>query len=266
MRAHALESPLLSREGFRHGFFTRRGGVSGAPFESLSFVLGTGDRPEAVAENRRRAAEVLGVDPTALYYLSQVHGTNIVELGGDEPPEEIVRLQGDVTLSLSPGVACGVRGADCAPVLIGDRRSGAVAAVHSGWRGTVQRVVVVAVEALVARAKTTPGSLVAAIGPHIERERFEVGKDVAAELAQASSRGVRAVLPGRDAEHPLVDLRAILRAQLREAGLADDAIDDVAGCTVTDAELFFSYRRDGKVSGRLLSAIAVRGSARPLCQ
>jgi polyphenol oxidase len=258
MSSLALMSPLLTREAFCHAFFTRQGGASRPPFESRSFVLGTGDTPQAVQENRRRAAEALGIRADRLYYLSQVHGIEAVELTGDESPEEVIQRRGDITLSRSPEVGCGVRSADCAPILIGDRETGAVAAVHSGWRGTVARVAEAAVRALCDAACTSPAALVAAIGPHIERGSFEVGRDVAEQLAACSTAGTAVVLEGRDEEHPLVDLRAILRAQLRTAGLSDDAIDDVAGCTVSQPDLFFSYRRDGKIGGRLLSAIAAR--------
>jgi copper oxidase (laccase) domain-containing protein len=102
--------------------------------------------------------------------------------------------------------------------------------------------------------------LVAAIGPHIEACCFEVGEDVAAQLAGCSSLGDAAVIrPG--GERVRVDLRRILRAQLEEAGVEGSAIEDVRGCTCCDAERFFSYRRDKERSGRLLSAIVARAAA-----
>lgn len=251
--AEALTSPLLARAGFAHAFFTRRGGVGRAPWDTLSFTVSSGDEPEAVAENRARAARVLGVSPARLYYLSQVHGVASVQLAGDEDPDEVVRRVGDVTLSRVGGVACGVRSADCVPVLVGDRASGAAVAVHSGWRGTVQDVVSAAVAALrrlVGEQRLEP---VAAIGPHIETCCFEVGPEVAEQLAAASSRGAAAVVAGQGRPH--VDLRAVIHAQLEGAGVAPADVDDVRGCTVCDAERFFSFRRDGQRSGRLLSAI-----------
>jgi YfiH family protein len=251
--AWVLTSPLLARAGFAHGFFTRRGGVSRGPFESLNFARGTGDTAEAVEENLRRAAAFLGIEAHRVYFLSQTHGVEAHELDGSEPREEVLRRVGDITLSRRPGVGCGVRSADCATVLLADVGSGAVAAVHSGWRGTVQNVVRAAIEKLGA----DPQDLLAAVGPHIEPCCFEVGDDVATELAEASRAGRDVVLEGRG-ERPHVDLRAILRAQLGAAGLAGDAIDDVRGCTVCDGERFFSYRRDGKIGGRLLSCIAPR--------
>jgi polyphenol oxidase len=258
--AEALESPLLAGAGFSHAFFTRRGGASAPPWDTLSFAVSTGDDPAAVRENLGRAARRLGISAGRLYFLSQVHGVAARVLAGDEDREEVVREVGDVTLSRTPGVGCGVRSADCATVLVADRRSGAVAAIHSGWRGTVRRVVVEAVAALRALAgdRASAGAdLIAAIGPHIEACCFEVGDDVAAELAGCSRAGdasvVRVERPG--AARPRVDLRRILRAQLVEAGIEGACVDDVGGCTVCDAARFFSYRRDGVRSGRLLSAI-----------
>ena len=104
-----------------------------------------------------------------------------------------------------------------------------------------------------------PGRVLAAIGPHIETCCFEVGDDVAAELAAASTQGA-AVIERRAGARPHVDLRRVVRAQLVAAGVGDADIDDVAGCTVCDAARFFSYRRDGARSGRLLSAIVARGA------
>jgi len=271
-QAEALESRLLAAAGFAHAFFTRRGGVSAPPWDTLNLAASTGDDPAAVHENLVRAARRLGIPPARLYFLSQVHGVAARELTGEEDREAVVREVGDITVSRAPGVACGVRSADCATVLLADRRSGAVAAVHSGWRGTVlgaaaQGVAELRRLARLARLAHLAGSeedLVAAIGPHIEACCFEVGDDVAAQLAGCSPAGEAAVIRGEGAR-PHVDLRRVLRAQLVAVGIADAAIEDVPGCTVCDPARFFSYRRDSQRSGRLLSAIVVRelgGAAR----
>lgn len=260
----ALTSPLLERAGFRHAFFTREGGVSQPPWDSLNFAASTGDDPAAVRENLARAAQVLGVATERVYLLSQVHGTAHRVLTGDESWDEVVRSVGDITLSLTRDLAVGVRTADCAPVLIADRRSGAVAAIHSGWRGTVANVVRAGVRALCDLAGGAV-DLCAAIGPHIERCCFEVGPEVADELARASTAGRAAVI---EADRPCVDLRRILRAQLEAEGVLAEAIDDVLACTVcarspsgTGAPYFHSFRRDGARSGRMLSAIVANPPA-----
>ncbi|MEO7332254.1 MAG: peptidoglycan editing factor PgeF [Minicystis sp.] len=253
----ALTSALLLEKGFRHAFFTREGGVSLPPWDSLSFVVATGDDPAVVLENRRRAARTLGVPVEKLYYLSQVHGTVARLLTGEEPWDEVLRSPGDITVSRTPGVGCAVRSADCVTVLLGEVESGAVAAIHSGWKGTVVNAVNAGVCALrEAIGSPARSEIVAAVGPHIERCCFEVGDDVAAQLAACSPLGEGAVLRG--GAKARVDLRRIIHAQLEAAGIAASAIDDVPGCTVCDSGRFFSYRRDGQVGGRLLSAIAVR--------
>jgi polyphenol oxidase len=254
----AMFSALLHEAGFRHAFFTRIGGVSLPPWDSLSFAVGVGDTPEAVEENLSRAAKVLKIPKDKLYFLSQVHGSAYKILDGTEARHEVVRSVGDITLSRAEGVGCGIRTADCVPVLVGDRRSGAVAAIHSGWRGTAARVVVTGVDALREQIGAA-GDLVAAIGPHIELCCFEVGDDVAAELSRAARPSACESLIQRGLSGKArVDLRRLVRAQLEEIGLAPGAIDDVRACTVCDSARFHSFRRDRDRSGRMLSAIVSR--------
>ena len=265
MTAHMEGSPLpmlrtserLRAEGFAHGFFTRVGGVSAPPWDTLSFTIAAGDEPEAVQENRARAAHALGVEAGRLYYASQVHGTACVVLDGSEDADEVVRRVADLTASRTSGVACGVRSADCVPILLADRHTGAVVAIHSGWRGTVLRASLAGL-AVLAGLGARPSDVIAAIGPHLEGCCFEVGLDVAAALAACS--GARTPVVRRDEAlgKAWVDLRSIVRAQLVSGGVAREAIDDVAGCTVHEPALYHSFRRDGGASGRLLSAIVAR--------
>ncbi|MCU0692701.1 MAG: peptidoglycan editing factor PgeF [Polyangiaceae bacterium] len=215
-----------------------------------------GDDPKAVHTNLRIAAEPLGVSHDAVLLLNQVHGVHVHVVEPTSHPAHAARIAGDAIASRHGSVACGVRVADCAPVLIGDRRSGAVVAVHSGWRGTEQNIVAHAVDSLRALAGGAC-ECVAAIGPHIELCCFEVGHDVAGAL-QAIAPVPAVLLPGKG-QRPHVDLRKILQGQLEAAGVAADQIDHVRGCTVCDGGRFFSYRRDGKRTGRLLAAIVPRG-------
>jgi YfiH family protein len=252
-----LRSSLLDRAGFRHAFFTRRGGHSRHPFDSLHFGAG-GHDAETLAANVRVATEALDVDPSRLYVVTQVHGRDVAVVRGDERRDDVLAREADVVLTRASGVACGVKVADCVPVLVADLDTGAVAAIHSGWQGTAAGVVGAGIAALrheLGRA----GAIVAAIGPHIEACCFEVGDDVAEKLA-ACAPGASVVRNGGGVR-PHVDLRRIVREQLRAAGLADDAIDDVAGCTKCDAARFFSFRRDREKSGRLLSAIVAQNGS-----
>lgn len=248
-------SALLQDAGFKHAFFTRVGGVSKFPLDSLNVAASvTGDDPVAVRENVERCANVLGVSLEKLFLLSQVHGTNAVVLEGIEDREEVLSRQADIVASRAVGIACGVRSADCVSVLLADRSSGAVTAVHSGWGGTVANVVGAGVDVL--RRIAPSADIIAAIGPHIEQCCFEVGDDVAARLANASNLGASVV--DRSRAKPHVNLRRIIRAQLISAGVDDTCIDDVHGCTVCNVERYFSYRRDANKSGRMLAAIVTR--------
>jgi len=251
--AEFLESALLREAGFRHAFFTRNGGVSTGAYRSLSFSVAAGDQPHHVSQNLERAADALGIASSRVHFLSQVHGRQARILSGNEDQSELVHLEGDALVSNARGLACGVRSADCVPVLLGDRRSGAVAAVHAGWRGAVNGVVSSAIATL--RTIAPNASLIAAIGPHISSAAFEVSTDVEVQLLRAS-RDPKIV--DRSRAKPHIDLRRMLRAELRSQGLEDQAIDDVWGCTVLEPTRFFSFRRDGKASGRHLSTIVPR--------
>ena len=206
-----LRSPLLERAGFPHAFPTRD----------------VGDAELAAAVRGGRIVQV-----------KQVHGARAV------PAAESAGQEADALVA-RPGPACavGVRVADCVPVLVASTDTGAVAAIHAGWRGVVAGVVPAGVELL------GRGALLAAIGPCIGACCFEVGADVAERIGFVTRRA---------GDKAYVDLRAAVRAQLRVLGLADDAIDDVPGCTKHEPDRFHSFRRDGANSGRMLAAIATR--------
>jgi hypothetical protein len=218
----------------------------------LSFSVAAGDTEENVAANLERAAEALGVHADRVYYLSQVHGANALVLDGTEERREVLYREGDALVGRNPRAAMGVRMADCVPILVGDRASGAVAAIHAGWRGLVGNVIAAGVAAL-RREAGGNAELVAAIGPHITGRAFEVSADVADELARASNAAD--VVDRERGPKPHVHLARVARAQLEAAGIAAASIDLVEGCTYSDPADFFSFRRDGKHSGRHLAAI-----------
>lgn len=248
-----LLSPLLTRHGFRHAFFTREGGVSEGPYATLNFAWSTGDDEARVRENLARAAAYLGVPADKVFFLSQTHGTDVHRVDAADDRELVVRKEGDAVVSTDAGVAAGVRVADCVPVLVADVKSGGVAAIHSGWRGTVADVVAASVRAL--REVVPAGAeLIAAVGPHLSVAGFEIGEDVAQTIEQASP--VPDVIDRTSYAKPHADLRRVVDAQLRRAGVTE--IDHVEGCTLLDAARFFSFRRDGQKSGRHLAAIVPR--------
>lgn len=255
-----LIAPSLSRVGFAHGFTTRRGGVSPPPFDELDFAV-LRDRP-SLLENQARLARAVGFEPGALHQAMQVHGRSLVVAGGD--PSATLALEADALVAESgTRRAVAVRVADCAPVLVADPASGRVAAVHAGWRGIEAGVIETAVRHMIDAPGSGPASrFVAAVGPCIGPCCFEVGADVGERIARASRPEVcrpSSTVSGK----ALVDLRAAARAQLEALGLASDAIDDVPGrgregCTRCDVARFYSYRRDGDASGRLVGVIVAR--------
>ena len=248
----SLHSKLLSQHGFRHAFSTRVGGVSVAPYDTLNLGLRLGDDDAAVCENRARFATSLGLDVDKLFEQRQVHGTRVRDVS--ELAQAVTDEEGDGLIARVEGYAIAARTGDCVPVLIAHPPSGHVGAAHAGWRGAVAGVVLRAVEAL----SHNPAELIVAIGPHIRVDAFEIDEDVAREMEQAANG--RPVVR-RGGEKPHGDLGALIRFQLRDAGVPDESIDDVGGCTSADAAQFFSHRRENGKTGRHLSAI-VAGPSR----
>ncbi len=244
----ALHSTLLDRYGFRHAFATRSGGVSVAPYDTLNLGFHLGDDDDAVLENRARFAKSLGLCGDRLFEQRQVHGAQVREVAVSDLVETIAELEGDALIARVEGTGVAARTADCVPVLIAHPPSGHVSAVHAGWRGAVAGSVRRAIQAL----SHDPGELVVAIGPHIRVGAFEIGEEVARDMERAANG--RTVVQ-HDGATPHGDLASLIRLQLRDSGVPNEAIDDVGGCTYSDAAHFFSHRRERGKTGRHLSAI-----------
>lgn len=237
-----IRSPLLS--AFPHGFTTRAGGVSPPPWDSLNLGRSVGDDPARVAENWRRLEAATGL---GFARARQVHGARVVHLRAPTEPDD----EADGVLSTAAGVAACVSVADCVPVLLADPRSGAVVAVHAGWRGTVARAAHAAVRALAGLAGGEPDRFLAAIGPSIGPCCYEVSSDLAARFAREIGPVVHQEPAG-----PRLDLWQANRRLLVEAGLRAECIDVVERCTSCDIGSFFSHRRDRGRTGRHAAFIA----------
>jgi len=243
-----LRSPVIPAE-FSHGFTTRAGGVSTAPYESLNLGRKWGDDGGHVDENRRRVLAASRAE--VMYFVRQVHGATVVRVRAGELASDVARREGDAICSTTAGLAVAVFVADCVPALIADPRTGAFAAVHAGWRGTLAGVLGATVAAL-GELGSRPADLRVALGPAIGACCFEVGADVADRFTAFA--GVVRHAPGRA---PTVDLRQALRQQLAAAGVPPAAIDASPACTSCDpAGRFFSYRRDRGQTGQHLGFIA----------
>lgn len=227
-RLESVKAPGLEDvPGLLHGFERRRPGA----------------RPESRQETRGRVAAALAAGGR-LHFLKQVHGATVVEAPFEGTPEA------DASVAASPGLLLGVETADCLPVLLVDPEGRRVGAVHAGWRGTAAAVAKAAVAALVARG-SRPGALLAALGPAIGPCCYEVGEELRRAFGPEGARFFRAGPRGR----PHLDLRAAVVFQLERAGLGRERIHHVAECTCCDGGRYYSHRRDGAGTGRMISFV-----------
>jgi polyphenol oxidase len=202
--------------------------------------------PEDRDAGRARIAAALAPQGRLLL-LKQVHGCAVQRAPWPGRP------QADAAVAEEPGLLLGIETADCLPVLLVDPRRRAVAAAHAGWRGTAAGVTRAAVEALV-RGGSAPADLVAALGPGIGPCCYEVGEELKASFAPEFFR------PG-PAGKPHLDVRAANRRQLEEAGLRPGHIHSVDHCTYCRADLYHSYRREGKSAGRMINFVGFASDA-----
>jgi YfiH family protein len=241
---------------FHHGFTTRRGGVSAPPFDTLNLGMKWGDARAHVIENRRRLQVATGVE--RIFVARQVHGANVLQVNGGDVPADVAQIEADGLFSDAPGIAIGVYVADCIPVLMADARTGAFAAVHAGWRGTLAGVVPAAVRRMVDELGARPEDLRIALGPAIGVCCFEVGDEVVDAVARAmpramapAARAIQRAANGR--AH--VDLKRLNVMLLEAEGVPASAIDAGPECTSCDRARFFSYRRDKGETGQAIGFI-----------
>ena len=251
MTLEVLRSDLLA--GVRHGFFTRRGGASSGIFAGLNCGPGSSDQAQAVATNRARVAEAMGVAPERLLSLNQVHSADVVTVDGTGWTG---RPRADAAVTRHRGTALGILTADCAPVLLADARTGVIGAAHAGWRGALGGVIEATVAAMEA-AGARRDAIRAAVGPAISQRNYEVGPEVLEAFLAEESGWDRFFAPGAG-DRLLFDLPGLVLARLRGAGVEAEW---VGRCTYGDPERFYSYRRTTHAGepdyGRLISAIAL---------
>jgi len=258
----ALICAPLEKDGFVNGFSTRLGGVSEMPADALSLAGFNDDAAENILENRRRFLKLFPGD-WALAGCWQVHGAEIrvVHCAAEAKPAENERgdtIFCDVIVSDAKGVLAGVKTADCVPILLGDPATGAFAAVHAGWRGTLATAVVAAVEQLAKEYDVRPENLRAAIGASAGPCCYEVGSDVIDAFTSKFPDGEKlftATRPG----HATVDLFKANRDQLISAGVKPERIHTAPLCTMCRTDLFFSYRKEKSVQGKVGRLMAVVG-------
>jgi len=236
-----------------HGFPTREGGVSVGAFASLNAAVSVGDERAHVEENLRRLAQAAQVDLSRLLTVSQVHGDRVLQARPGGAPGVVSPPLGeaDALWTQEPGVAVGIRTADCLPILLEDPVGRRVAAAHAGWRGVLSEIAARTLEALEA-AGSRAGDLRVAIGPCIQRCCFEVDGELPERFERAFGAEVVVRVPGKEKRH--LDLPLAVRRTLVRAGVPEVQVEAIAACTSCDRR-FFSHRRDRGVTGRHLSFI-----------
>ncbi len=249
---------LDAEGGVRHGFFTRRGGVSEGLFASLNCGFGSGDAAERVARNRMIAMEGLGLGADRLLTCRQIHSSAVLTVETPWRREDAPVADGMV--SRIPGLALGVLTADCAPVLFHDPVARVIGAAHAGWRGALRGVVEATVAGMLAIG-AEPRHIRAGIGPCIGPSSYEVGPEFPQPILAEDLAAEVFFAPARRAGHFMFDLAGYVEHRLKRAGVA--VVQHAAMDTVVAEDRCFSYRRAclrGEAAyGRALSAIVLDG-------
>lgn len=241
------------------GYTDRQDGVSRGSFASFNTNSYCGDDPSAVGANREALERSLGM---RLVTARQVHGTGILTVCGNAlegAPSGELADEADALVCAEPGLLIGVHTADCIPLLLYDPVQRVCAAVHAGWRGTVRGVTRLTIRYMEREFGCIPARMAVCIGPGISAEAFEVGDEVY-EAFRDGGFPMRSI-----ASHPApggkwhIDLKEANRHLLRQSGVTDALTADAGVCTFRDAD-YYSARRDGTRTGRLLTCIGLRPS------
>ena len=258
----ALVCAPLEQDGFTNAFSTRLGGVSPMPEVALNLAGFNEDDAENIYENRRRFLQLFEGDWT-LAGCWQIHSADVRVVHNQLEAQAKPGVLGDdvycdALVSDTPKILLTVKTADCVPVLLGDPETGAFAAVHAGWRGTSESIVIKAIAQLQSEYSTRPENLRAAIGPAANTCCYEVGPDVIERFKERFQHSEHLFTP-TSAGHARIDLQTANRDQLSAAGVLPQRIYVAPFCTMDRNELFFSYRREKTVYGRVGRLMSVIG-------
>lgn len=248
----------MERAGFTNAFSTRAGGVSPFPKDALNLAYFKGDEKENVRENRRRFLEAIGAPEAEVVTARQTHS---VQRCAVESPDQARAAQPDCDALLTrlTGVLLAIQTADCLPVLIADTKTGSVAAIHAGWRGTAGRITERTVADLMQTHGVNPRTSIAALGPAACAECYEVGEEVIERYKKEFGYWRRLLVNFKEGGKAHLDIRAANVQQLAFCGFSEDHIHVADYCTMHQNDLFFSYRKEGNRQassvGRLLSMI-----------
>lgn len=211
----------------------------------------TGDSPDIFENNRIQLAEKLMLKPDQLVFPRQTH-TNCVANISDIPENEIKET--DALLTDKTGICLCVQTADCVPILLFDKKNNVIAAVHAGWRGTVKKIAEIAVQKMIKNYNSSPKNILAAIGPSISPDIYEVGKEVVDEV-KTSIPNANLLLHKNSSGNFHLNLWEANRQVLLAMGLKAKNIEVFGECSFTETEKYYSARKEGIETGRMVSGI-----------
>ena len=259
-----LEYKLFKAYSNIFGFTTTRmGGCGIEKYSSFNCSPYCGDKEEHVLQNQKILHKALPQEPKQLIIPRQVHGTEIqlideafLSLSQNQQQEELNGV--DALITAEPGCCICVSTADCVPILIYDHKNQVVAVVHSGWRGTVDSITTKTLEMMKERFGTSGEDVSAVIGPSISLESFEVGEEVYLTFKEKGFDMSRISLWKEETQKYHIDLWEAVGEQLHAFGVLEKNIECARICTFVRHEEFFSARRLGIKSGRMLSGIVIK--------
>jgi hypothetical protein len=247
----------LTDSGIKHAILTRRGGVSPPPWHSLNVGATVGDDRVRVTENRRRSFEVMGFDYGSLFDVWQVHGNNVV--CADKPRLTDDSYQkADAILTSEQHVTLFMRFADCVPIFLYDPIEKIIGLVHAGWMGTVNRVSTNAINIMHARYGSKPNNILAAIGPSIGPDHYQIGVDVVTKVWEAfgqDASGLLEIKQGPEQSNTYLNLWDANKLVLEESGVRKVEIASI--CTACSVEDWYSYRAEKGNTGRFGAIITL---------
>ncbi len=248
-----IRSALLDEfDKIVHAFTNRSGGVSETPFDALNLAYHVGDDPAAVDHNQRILAKWLGYDASRLVHMRQIHSDRVVacvpDMGFESQPEC------DALITDIPGQPLMVMTADCTPLLLFDPVRQVIAAVHAGRAGALKNIVAATIGTMGHQYGSAPENLYAVLGPSIHACCYEVGPEVADEVAEA---GYKSALQLRK-ERFYLDVNAIVLSQLEREGVLASQIEIIDACTSCNAKTLFSHRAHKGSTGRQAGVIMLK--------
>lgn len=253
-----LSYPILENTGIvSHGFSTRLGGVSEGGYSSMNLSLSRGDSPEAVEENTKRIARAIGVEKEKMVYTQQTHTTNVAVVSGKDAGSTLKETDGLVTNS--PGICLVTFYADCVPLYFVDPVRRAIGLSHSGWRGTVGKMAAATVEKMKECFGTRPEDIIAAVGPSICQDCYEVSEDVTSRFKETfREEDWKDLFYKKENGKFQLDLWKANEINLREAGVLPEHIAVTNVCTCCNPKILFSHRVQGWNRGNLCAFLALK--------